>query len=73
MGVKHGFAGETQGKNTGYADEGVKMDRGGVKSTDRVRNVDIAAGSHQAPGPRIIIRLSKLYYIQLKTVAHPFH
>ena len=45
----------------------------GVSRVDRVRNVDIVAGSHQAPGPRIIVRLSKLYYIQLKTVAHPFH
>ena len=26
-----GLAGETRGKITGYADEGVKMDRGGVK------------------------------------------
>ena len=43
----------------------------GVSRVDRVRNVDIVAGSHQAPGPRIIIRLSKLYYIQLKNSSSP--
>ena len=43
----------------------------GVSRVDRVRSVDIVAGSHQVPGPRIITRLSKLYYIQLKNSSSP--